>query len=127
MKVIKDVKFKLTEEQIIEKGKSAAQLDNEILELESQLVNLKTKFKSDIGSKRSRLQELLSLLHEGFYFQNVEVEVNKNFEANKVEYLYNGEIVDSREMVEDDREQELPLQATESKHSHLTEQVGGPV
>lgn len=66
-----------------------------------------TGFNQKIKELKKSLRTLSRQVKDGIEEKNVECTMVKNFEANAIEYWYEGEVVDTVEMTEEDRQQDL--------------------
>lgn len=105
--VTKELTFKLTEKEIAQKGKSAAESKTRLTEKNHEFENVKQKYKGEIGAIECELSDHLSTIKRGTEDRTVECTMVKDFSRHVVEYVYNGEIMEERPMTMDERQPEL--------------------
>lgn len=106
-RVAREIKIKLTEQDVLSKATAAAQLNHEIGELDTELEEHKKRIKTQSTPKEEALKEHLEVIQEGFERKVVEVEVRPDYAKNLVEYYYEGQVVESRNMDSEDRQLDL--------------------
>lgn len=106
---IRSIKVDLTERELLDKGQCAAELKDKIDKMNIEFNGYKKDIKNKIGILDFEQQHLLIQMKEKKELRDINCVVKMDFEDNKVYYLYNGEIVDTRTMTYEDRQQKLAL------------------
>lgn len=107
LRVMKEIKIKLTEADLLEKARSAAQFNKEVGELEEEITEHKKRIKALSDPKEAALKKHLEHIQEGFEHKTVEVEMRKDYAQGVVEYIYEGQVVETRNMDSEDRQLNL--------------------
>lgn len=95
------IKLKLADE-LTEKSRALSKLKTEYDEV-------KQKWKERLYPVETRVNCILNFFENGKEKKVVECVMVKNYDANKVEYWYEGKIVDHRPMTVADRQEDMPL------------------
>lgn len=90
----------LTEDEKLEYGLQAGQMEKLITTLEEKKKELSKELK-DYKDERHRL---LKAIEEGEEERTIDCKVERDFENDIVSYVYRGDIVDQRKMEESDRQ-----------------------
>lgn len=96
-----------------EKAKRAdllAEMQIELVSVEDTKKNAAAGFNAKIKEARKAINNLSRQVRDGLEEKNVECTVVMNYEANEVEYWFEGKVVEKRDMVPEDRQQDLALE-----------------
>lgn len=113
--VLRDLTFTLTEADFAEKGKAAGRTAAELRGLEDEFDTLKKEWKGRLDDKESDLSDIHATIRRGKETRHVKCVERKDFNANSVEYLFNGEVLESRAMGLEERQLTLVAQAKEAR------------
>ena len=103
----KDLNFKLTEEDFADKGKEAGKIAGELNKLNIEFDKVKKEWKDKLNRKESELSIILGTIRRGDEDRRVKCVERKDFNNHVVEYIFNGDVMHSREMKMDERQMEL--------------------
>lgn len=96
--ITKELDVKLTHIEMAEKAKAAGDLQAEI-GLENQKFNTKKKDHiASVSKLQERLWNILNVCSKGKETRTVECTERRNFSACSVEYIYGGDVVETRAM-----------------------------
>ncbi len=96
--------FKLNDEDKARKAELAAQLNKQLEAAEAAKKADMAKHNEKIKKLRADVSTQLKMINEGIERREVTCTEVKNFEANKVEWYFEGEVLESREMKPEDRQ-----------------------
>lgn len=105
--VSKDLTFKLTETEFADKGKKAAALNLDLFKTNTEFEDIKKDFKSRIAATELEIAKTLKVIREGEETRNVRCQMVKKFEENRIEYVFNGTVMESRTMEAYERQMEM--------------------
>lgn len=106
-KVKRQLPFKLSDEEKARKGEEAAKINakaDKAMLLKKSDMDMHNKMIKSLVVKRD---VLLKSINEGIEHREVNCVEVKNYDDNKIEYWYEGEVLDSRDMRPEDRQQTL--------------------
>lgn len=106
-KVKRFVMVDLTEQEIMDKSKTLGELGIKLNEIELEKKSIMSDYTSKITALRENMTDYFTILSERKEHREVECIVEMNNADSLVEYYYNGILVDSRPMVEGDKQEEL--------------------
>lgn len=100
---------KLTEAEILAYGRDLASKHAEYARIESQFTAMKTEFKGKLEEVEARLATLANRIQSGEEYRDVETLETKNWSVLTVTRTRTdtGEVLESRPMREDEKQQEL--------------------
>ncbi len=111
--------FKLNDEDKARKGEVAAQLNKQLEAAQDAKKKDAAKHNEKIGDLTKKVSAQLKMISEGVERRPVECTMVKNFESNKIEFWYEQEILEERDMTPADRQ--LDLTEKEKKAAKKTE------
>lgn len=114
--IVTPVEFKLTDAQKSEKGMEAAKLQTEVELLTYEKKKATDELAAKIKARSAKLRTLLHEIDAGVETKDTTCLEVKNFTTHQVEYWFEGSIVKTREMTEEDRQLEI-CTVTKSKAS----------
>ncbi len=137
VEVQKSLTFKLTTQEIADKGRKAAELERETGEQESQFENVKAEWKGKINKLENEKRDLLRTIRKGEEERQVQCIMRKEYSRMVVQYLWKGIVMEERAMTLDERQlsivpstspqriqEDLPLtEEDESVRSIMREQM----
>lgn len=103
-KVTKEVWFTLTDEEIIDRAKSAAQVRNEALAIEWEMKDYAKAQKKLIEKKESELSDLMQQIRTGRESRILSCSVEKDYTTRHMKYFFDGKLVDERPMTAEERQ-----------------------
>lgn len=106
-KLMRDVKFKLTDAEIIMRAKDAAELRAQRAKIEEEFDRVKASFKSKIKDAESRIALALYAVGSGEELRHVEVTQTFDYDGAMVIQTYEGTEVERRKMTPE--ESQIPL------------------
>lgn len=106
-KVIKDFYFELTEKDRVEKSNQLGELFHEKSELTTELEVTKNRINPQVKDLDGRISHVLGLFDVGRELRTVECMEKFDYATDKVEYIFEGEVMDSRAMNDADRQLEF--------------------
>lgn len=110
-KVTKEFMFKLTKDESNEKGMAAAALKKEVDRLEIQFDEVKESWKAKINTRTDKYKELLDVIDAKEEKRTVEAILVHNYADATIEYWFEGTIMESRAMTDNERQKEMDLKA----------------
>lgn len=99
--------FKLSDEEKARKGEIAAQLNKQHEEAVTQKKVAVAKHNERINDLSKRISVQLMMINEGVERREVQCTEVKNYESNEIQWWFNNEKMDSREMTTEERQMEL--------------------
>lgn len=105
--VMREIRVKLSDYEVLERSRKLAEAMASLQAAEEEQKQLVQQFKSKISEQKLEITRLREVVRSGKENQNREVEMNREFEKNRVIYVLNGEIVDERVMEARERQMEL--------------------
>lgn len=105
--IVKEINFKLSDEELLTHAKECALLNRESIELQEELDGHKSRIKNLMQPKAEKIIELLEMIDTRLETRSVSVEVRKNFGLGIVEYIFEGDVVQTRNMDTEDRQLNL--------------------
>jgi hypothetical protein len=105
--VTKTLTFTLTETEIANRGRDAADTRSELTEIMAEFEEIKQDFKGRIGAREAMLTSLLRTIKRGTEERTVECEMVKDFDRMTVQYVFNGAIMEERAMTIEERQPSL--------------------
>ncbi len=103
------IEFDLTQTEIAECAQRAATVSKDLNDTIVEAKRVTSDYQARIKTKAAERDTLLRAINLGKIKREVEVLEMRNFEANTVEFFFEGTKVDERPMVEQDRQETLPL------------------
>lgn len=100
----KEVKFKLTPEEKNKMADMAAELSAERNRLASEFAEQSKATRSVLKAKQLEIDRLLACHKNGIEIREIKVTERLDYTAGTVEYIHNNEIIESREMVGDEKQ-----------------------
>lgn len=101
------ITFKLTDEEMLERAKAASKTNIELQDEQSEFDHIKKKYKQKIDTLEEELQRLLEVIAEGKEEREVRCELEKDFSDRKMLYLYDGKIVHTRSLTNQELQMDL--------------------
>ena len=101
-KCVTTLKFKLTDKEKLEKGNLLATLSRQIAVVDGVLKQAKSRHKADSAELKNQFEAAVSCLSTGTEHREVECEEVRDYEAKRVSYLYEGEVMEERPMRQDE-------------------------
>lgn len=92
----REIVFKLTEQEVADKGRECAFLDLELAKIRMQFKSVKEEWMAKIKTVDSQRIEISSIIRSGEEPRKVKCLEAKDFKANTVYYIFNDEVVDER-------------------------------
>ena len=108
-KVTKEFMFKLTEKESNEKGRAAAALKKEADRLDTEFDELKESWKAKIATRVDKYKELLDVVDAQEEKRTVDATLVHNYAEGTIEYWFEGKIMESRPMTDNERQKEMDL------------------
>lgn len=99
-KVVRNIKVKLTPQEIMQYGQEAGLISSELGDLNRKFDDVKKQWKGKLIKVESSLTSLLRKLKEGHEHRNVECSEVKDFAARRVRYYHEGNVVEERNLHE---------------------------
>lgn len=106
-KVTKEIEFRLTDEEISEKGKLAGSKSAALRELEADFDRTKKSYKAKIETLRGEIDSLLRVIDDGKEERQAECEEVHDFATNRVVTYHLGSQIDERAMEMHERQESL--------------------
>lgn len=106
-KVTKEIEFRLTDEEISEKGKLAGSKSASLRELEADFDRTKKSYKAKIETLRGEIDSLLRVIDDGKENRDAECEEVHDFATNRVVTMHLGSQIDERAMEMHERQESL--------------------
>jgi hypothetical protein len=103
----KELEFKLSSADFERIGREAAQIQHELTAHRIEEKKIKTELKDKRVGLENGLARVLKVIEQGTEVRQVDCIERKNFSENKVEYVFNGEVIESRPMEGHERQMEL--------------------
>ena len=113
--VNKELEFKLTSADYERIGKETAGISAELTAFREQKRTEQLAWNDKISSHEDNVARLLSVIQAGKEVRMVNCTERKNFTENKIEYIVNGEVIESRALTGEERQQEMHLAVTGGK------------
>lgn len=107
--VPKEVWFELKDVEIVERARRVAEIRKEVDAVKEEAKGVASDFKGRINVLESEQKALLQTVRANGEHRTVECEFRKDFAANKVEYLFDGKVVEERAMNWEERQAEMDL------------------
>lgn len=120
-KVLQAFMFKLNMREFAEKGKTAAGLSKEIAGIEAEFEEVKDTFKARIKDREAKRDDLLAVINAGEEKREVESTMVMDYDAGKVRYFFEGEMIEERKMTDDERQLQMPLKTGADGKTTTTE------
>lgn len=114
-KVTKEFVFKLTDKEVREKLRGSRELRLEYDAYFSKCEEAKETMKAKLTALRARRDDAQRLAEDGEEKRMVEAVMVKDYEAKEVQYWFNGEMMESRTMTENELQMEVDFKKTEKK------------
>lgn len=108
-KVVREVELDLEEGLKLKLADELADKSRALTKLRQEFAEVSTKWKERIKPVSDRVDTILSFFEDGKEKKTVECVAVKNHQDNKVEYWFEGKIVDHRPMTTDDLQDQLKL------------------
>lgn len=105
--VNKELEFKLSSGDYERIGKETASISAELTAWREQARTERLAWNDKISSHEDNVARLLSVIQAGKEVRMVNCTERKNFTENKIEYLFEGEVIESRAMMGEERQQEM--------------------
>ena len=115
IKMLRTVGLSANKDEILKKHEELSTLQLDYFELEDFKRAEARKHNNSMKEMKATIRRLSRETDTGTIEQEVEVTAVKNHDANEVEYWFEGQIVDQREMTEDDRQVDLEDLPTKTK------------
>ena len=108
------LKVILTEAEERQFGKDIARARQELAATNDQLDEVKAQFKARLEGHEKDMNRLALLLNNGYEYRDVECEVISNYKDGQITVVRTdtGEPVEERAMTDNERQRELPVQAS---------------
>ena len=106
-KVKRFVLIDLTDEEVISKSKELGELGLKLGVVEEEKKSVTSDYSAKITIIKETMKDYFNALSERKEHREEECLQVNNFESNTVEWYYNDVVVDSRVMLESDRQQDL--------------------
>lgn len=101
------LKYDFTPDEIRAKAKSLAIACSDKSNLEDQKKEMTSSFKYKIDGKDAEINSLSTQISNGYEMRSVKCDVKKIFKQGIKEYYYEGELVETRKMLESDYQLEI--------------------
>lgn len=101
--------FELTEDDYSRLGKDAGEAAHELRSIGGEFEKVKKTWKENIDAADGRLVQILSTIREGKEKRQVKCIERKDFQNSRVDYIFDGEIMESRAMYDSERQAEFTL------------------
>lgn len=111
----KELEFKLSSSDYERIGKETATLSGELTVWKEQKRTEQLAWNDKIHSHEDNIARLLKTIQEGKEVRMVNCTERKNFTENKIEYVFQGEVIESRALTGQERQQEMHLAITGGK------------
>jgi hypothetical protein len=107
------LRCKLTDAEMLSRGTEMAEASAEMATLEDQLASTKKEFQYKIDARQARINELSGTIRAKSETRLVKCEREFLYNAGRVTEIRTdtAEIINAREMRDDERQQEMPLNA----------------
>lgn len=115
IKMKRKLPFKLGDEEKARKGEIAAQYAKMLEEAEVKKKSAMAIHNEKIKELKLKRDEHLTMINLGVEQREVNCTEVKNFESNQIEWWYGDQVIDSREMKAEDRQQTLEEGSKEKK------------
>jgi hypothetical protein len=110
IKMMKRVPIRLSATELAERGQAAANFAASFDQESDRFNQIKKDWKAKLDDLENKRDINLLAIREGKEERQVEVVMVKNYDQQRVEYYYEGNLVDHREMNADDNQQDLEEQ-----------------
>ena len=111
-RINKELPIPLTEQEFSERGKELAEAHKEYGSLEREFKAVKKDWAAKLGSKEEHVSQLAGVIRDGFERRIVECEVVLDFTSNEVRYVYQGNVIETRAMTAEERQQGFAFDAS---------------
>ena len=106
-KMQKVIPIALTDKDRDVRSRRIAKLEIEQRQVEEEKKETTAQFNARIKTLRKEIGEISCEIEAGYKEENVSVVMVKDFPNNEVQYWYKGEVAETREMTESDRQMDL--------------------
>lgn len=113
--VTREVELELDDKILVKLGKERGDKLRAKADLEEKAAEDKQKWAERIKPLSERLTFIDDCLRNGKEKKTLEVTAVKNYDENKVEFWYEGKIVDYRAMTVQDRQEDMPLKTKKGR------------
>lgn len=96
------IRYDFTEEETAQKSKQLAIACSEKKQIEDQKKEVNSEFKYKLDSKDAEINLLSTHIQNGYEMRKVKCEVDRDLDAGKKYYVYNGEIVKTEKLSPED-------------------------
>lgn len=114
----KTIAFALTPDEIRARAEAAANFANQLAEEDKRFEEVKRDWRAKLTDIAAKRDTNLASIREGKELRNVEVTLVKNYDENRMEYWFEGKMMEEREMKPEERQQgfdEIPPTKTNKK------------
>lgn len=124
-KVTKEFLFKLTQAEFADKGQEAAARCKEAEKLSSQFEEVKTEWKAKITAVEAKRDELLAVIHAKEEKRTVDAILVQDFEGKRIQYWFEGRVIEERAMTEAELQMELKLKNSKKAEDKKADDAKG--
>jgi len=110
-KIKRALPFKLSDEEKARKGEAAARLNEKLAEAVDKKKTEVAKHTAGIKELQTKISNHLTAISAGVERREVTCIEHKNFEKNVVEFIYEGEVLETRPMTDADRQIQMNTKA----------------
>lgn len=107
--VEREIDFKLSEEEVAQFARKAAEVEQEAAKIMIEFESVKKDWKAKLKVHESERLNLMSMIRDGFQKRKVKCLEQKDFKTNTVFYIYGGSIMDERALTVDERQSALAM------------------
>lgn len=116
----KELKFKLTKDDIARKATEAAKISLELTAHRIHSAVVRGELRDKEGSLETNLSETLNVISDGFELRYVNCVERKDFTTNKVEYMFEDQVIESRVMTGSELQREIPFPKREKTDGRMS-------
>jgi predicted nuclease with TOPRIM domain len=108
-KVTREISIEIADdkERLAKLGKEEGALLRNLAKLDANFAEVKSEWAARLDPLRSRLGEIRQALKDERETFTADTVMVKNYDANKIEYWFDGKIVDARDMTAEERQQDI--------------------
>lgn len=103
----KELRFPLTHEDVERKAREAAAISSDLTAHRIESKKIRTELSGKEAGLENGLARTLNIISEGHEVRSVDCIERRNFDENKVEYLFEGKVIEDRPMTGSERQREM--------------------
>ena len=123
--VTRELSISLSESELLSIGHNSAELAGQIETLNLEKKTVSDRVNTELKELEPQLLAGLRKIRNGREMRVVECLEKIDFIDQKVNYIYNGEVLDSRDITEEDRQLQMDIEAGERLEKPKTRKIIG--